>query len=157
MQKIATCLWFDGNAEEAVNFYVSVFANSRIVSVLRAPPGGPMPADSAILVTFELEGQTFLALNGGPQFKFSEAISLSVSCATQAEVDALWEKLTAGGQPSDCSWLKDKYGLSWQICPKVLIDLLMDPDRGKAGRVMNAMMTMSKIDIAKLQQAAAGA
>src|SRR5438309_1970551 len=116
MQKIAPCLWFDGNAEEAVNFYVSVFANSRIVNVLRAPPGMPMPENSVVLVEFELEGQSFQALNGGPQFKFTEAISLSVSCATQQEVDTLWAKLTAdGGQPSNCSWLKDKFGLSWQI------------------------------------------
>lgn len=156
MQKITPCLWFDGNAEEAANFYISIFPNSKIVSIMRWPPGMPGPENSVLVVYFELAGQSFMALNGGPQFKFNEAISLSVDCETQAELDAYWEKLLAGGgQPSECSWLKDKFGVSWQICPRILPQLLQDPDRAKAGRVMAAMMTMSKIDIDKLKQAAA--
>jgi len=155
MQKISPCLWFDGQAEEAAKFYVSIFANSRIVNIMRWPPGGPVPEGTPLLVDFELEGQSFQALNGGPQFKFNEAISLSISCETQAEVDALWQKLTAGGgQDGNCSWIKDKYGISWQIVPKLLPQLLNDPDRAKAGRVMAAMMQMNKIDIDKLKQAA---
>ena len=147
MQKITTFLWFDGNAEEAMKFYVSVFENSKIVSTMPGPDG------KVLTGTFELEGQRFMALNGGPSFKFTEAISLFVNCETQAEVDELWSKLTAGGAESQCGWLKDKFGLSWQIIPSALGRLLGDKDRAKAGRAMQAMLQMRKIDIAKLQQA----
>jgi predicted 3-demethylubiquinone-9 3-methyltransferase (glyoxalase superfamily) len=148
VQKIRTFLWFDDNAEEAVRFYTSVFSNSRM--------GQPslMPDGKVILVEFELEGQQFIALNGGPQFRFTEAISLFVSCETQEEVDTLWNKLTAdGGEESMCGWLKDKYGLSWQIIPSALTRLLADKDRGRASRVMQAMLKMRKIDIATLEKA----
>ncbi len=158
MDKLTPCLWFDNNAETAVNFYISVFANSRIISIMRWPPGGPAPEGTVLVIYFELEGQSFMAMNGGPHFKFTEAISLSIACETQAEVDVLWTKLTAdGGQDSECSWVKDKFGLSWQIAPKVLAELLQDPDRQKAGRVMAAMMTMKKINIDKIKEAAQGA
>jgi predicted 3-demethylubiquinone-9 3-methyltransferase (glyoxalase superfamily) len=156
-KKVSICLWFDGNAEEAVNFYVATFANSKIVSVTRAPAGGPMPAGSVLVMNFELEGVPFIALNGGPLYKFSEAISISVSCETQDEVDALWERLTSdGGQAGPCAWLKDKFGLSWQIVPRILPELLMCGDAAKSARVFGAMMQMTKIDIAKLKAAAAG-
>lgn len=145
MQKIVPFLWFDGNAEEAMNFYVSVFKNSKVLSVMG-------PKGKAISTTFQLEGQEFYALNGGPQFKFTEAISLFVNCETQQEVDELWAKLTEGGEESQCGWLKDKYGLSWQIIPTILGKLLQDKDREKANRVMQAMLQMKKIDIAKLNQ-----
>lgn len=154
MQKITPYLWFDQQAEEAANFYTSIFNNSRIGEVHRYGEGGPMPAGTAMMVTFELEGQRFMALNGGPQFKFTEAISLYVSCATQAEVDLLWEKLGEGGQEQMCGWLKDKFGLSWQIIPTALGELMGDPDPQKAGRVVQAMLQMKKIDIAGLRQAA---
>ena len=155
MQKITPCLWFDGNAEEAVTFYTSVFKNSKVVSVTRCGEAGPWPKGTVLVMYFQLEGQGFIALNGGPQFKFSEAISLSVDCETQAEVDELWAKLTAdGGQPSQCSWLKDKFGLSWQIVPRILPQLLADKDPEKAKRAMQAMMQMGKIDIQKLKEAA---
>jgi predicted 3-demethylubiquinone-9 3-methyltransferase (glyoxalase superfamily) len=148
MQKITTFLWFDGDAEEAMKFYVSVFKNSKILSTMPGPDG------KVLTGTFQLEGQQFMALNGGPHFKFTEAISLFVNCETQAEVDDLWNKLTAGGgAESQCGWLKDKFGLSWQIIPSALGRLLGDKDRVKAGRVMQAMLKMRKIDIAKLQQA----
>jgi predicted 3-demethylubiquinone-9 3-methyltransferase (glyoxalase superfamily) len=147
MQKITPFLWFDGKAEEAMQFYVSIFKNSMIVSTMPGPDG------KVLTGTFQLEGQQFMALNGGPQFKFTEAISLFVNCETQAEVDDLWNKLTAGGAESQCGWLKDKFGLSWQIIPSVLGRLLGDKDRVKANRVMQAMLQMKKIDIAKLQQA----
>jgi predicted 3-demethylubiquinone-9 3-methyltransferase (glyoxalase superfamily) len=147
MQKITPFLWFDGKAEEAMQFYVSIFKNSKIVSTMPGPDG------KVLTGTFQLEGQQFMALNGGPQFKFTEAISLFVNCETQAEVDDLWNKLTAGGAESQCGWLKDKFGLSWQIIPSVLGRLLGDKDRVKANRVMQAMLQMKKIDIAKLQQA----
>ncbi len=150
MQKITPFLWFDGKAEEATNFYVSIFKNSRVVSVNRGPDG------AVFSTTFQLEGQDFYALNGGPQFKFTEAISLFVSCETQAEVDELWEKLSAGGQTQQCGWLKDKFGLSWQIIPTVLGKLLQDKDREKAGRVMQAMLQMKRIDIQGLKQAHEG-
>jgi predicted 3-demethylubiquinone-9 3-methyltransferase (glyoxalase superfamily) len=150
MQKITPFLWFDGNAEEAMNFYVSVFRNSRIVNVHRA-------GDAVMTATFELEGQRFTALNGGPQFKFTEAISLFVDCPTQQEVDRLWERLTDGGEPGRCGWLKDKYGLSWQIIPSALGRLLGDQDPERAGRVLQAMLQMGKIDIAGLQRAHDGA
>jgi len=141
MQKITPFLWFDNQAEEAAQFYIAIFKNSKLTSV------------SPMMVTFELEGQPFMALNGGPTFRFSEAISLFVSCETQPEVDELWDKLSAGGSTSRCGWLKDKYGLSWQIIPKTLGELMGDPDPGKSGRVMQAMLQMTKIDIAALQRA----
>ncbi len=140
-----------------MHFYCSVFKNSKPGKVLRYGDAGPGPKGSVMLCTFELEGQHFTALNGGPHFKFNEAISLVVDCKSQEEVDTLWEKLTAGGgQPGDCGWLKDKYGLSWQITPTVLIEMISDPDPGKSQRAMKAMMTMTKIDIAKLQEAVRG-
>jgi predicted 3-demethylubiquinone-9 3-methyltransferase (glyoxalase superfamily) len=148
MQKITPFLWFDNQAEEAANFYVSIFKNSRVLSIMPGPNG------KAMGVSFELDGQEFKALNGGPQFKFTEAISLFVNCETQAEVDDLWQKLTAdGGKPSRCGWLKDKYGLSWQIVPTVLGELLGSKDRTRATNAMNAMLQMDKIDIRKLQEA----
>jgi predicted 3-demethylubiquinone-9 3-methyltransferase (glyoxalase superfamily) len=147
MQKITTFLWFDGKAEEAMKFYVSIFKNSKILSTMPGPDG------KVLTGTFQLEGQQFMALNGGPQFRFTEAISLFVSCETQAEVDELWSKLTAGGAESQCGWLKDKFGLSWQIIPAVLGRLFGDKDRVKANRAVQAMLQMKKIDIAKLQQA----
>lgn len=148
MKKITPFLWFDNQAEEAMNFYVSIFKNSRVLGVMPGPNG------IAQSVTFELEGQEFMALNAGPQFKFNEAISFFVNCETQAEVDELWNKLTAdGGEESMCGWLKDKYGLSWQIIPTALGELLGDPDREKAGRVMQAMLRMTKIDIQGLREA----
>jgi predicted 3-demethylubiquinone-9 3-methyltransferase (glyoxalase superfamily) len=147
MQKITTFLWFNDKAEEAANFYVSLFKNSKILNIARS-------GDSVMMATFQLEGQPFMALNGGPQFKFTEAISLFVNCETQEEVDDLWNKFTAGGgKESQCGWLKDKYGLSWQIIPTALGKLMGDPDRTKANRVMEAMLQMKKINIAKLQQA----
>jgi predicted 3-demethylubiquinone-9 3-methyltransferase (glyoxalase superfamily) len=157
MQKIRPFLWFDNQAEEAASFYVSIFKNSRIVSVARYGEAGPGPKGSAMTVQFELDGQEFIALNGGPVFTFNEAISFSVDCQSQEEVDELWEKLTAGGQPGRCAWLKDKYGVSWQIVPRALIELLRDKDPARAKRVMQAMLQMSKIDIAKLRQAAESA
>ncbi len=154
MNKITPFLWFDNQAEEAANFYVSVFKNSKVLGVSRYGEAGPGPKGSAMTVSFELNGQQFTALNGGPaHFGFSEAISFYVDCETQAEVDELWEKLTAGGEPGPCGWLKDKYGLSWQIVPKTLIQLLGDKDPAKANRTMQAMLKMSKLDIAELQRA----
>jgi len=147
MKKITPFLWFDDQAEEAMNFYVSIFKNSKVLSV------SPGPSGTAFSVSFVLDGQEFTALNGGPQFKFTEAISLSVNCETQAEVDELWEKLSAGGEQVQCGWLKDKYGLSWQIVPTALGKLLGDPDPVKSQRVMQAMLKMKKIEIADLQQA----
>jgi predicted 3-demethylubiquinone-9 3-methyltransferase (glyoxalase superfamily) len=153
MQKITPFLWFDGRAEEAMNFYVSVFKNSKVVSVSRYGEGGPGPKGTAMSVKFQLDGQEFFGLNGGPQFTFSPAISFFVNCETQQEVDELWEKLSEGGKKERCGWLKDKYGLSWQIIPSVLGKLLHDKDAEKAGRVMKAMLQMDKIDITRLQQA----
>ena len=153
MQKITPYLWFDNQAEEAMNFYTSIFKNSKIGSVSRYGEGGPGPAGTVISATFQLEGQEFMALNGGPAFKFTEAISFFVSCETQAEVDELWDKLSEGGEIQMCGWLKDKFGLSWQIIPTVLGELMGDPDVEKAGRVMNAMLQMKKIDIAGLRRA----
>ena len=148
MNKITPFLWFDDQAEQAMRFYVSVFKNSKVLSV------SPGPNGKAMSVTFELEGQAFMALNGGPEFKFTEAISLFVSCTTQEEVDDLWAKLTAdGGEESRCGWLKDKYGLSWQIIPTALMEMLGDADPGKAGRAMEAMLKMNKIDIKALRAA----
>ena len=153
MQKITPFLWFNDQAEEAMNFYTAIFKNSKISSVSRYGEGGPGQQGSVMTATFELDGQEFMALNGGPLFTFTEAISFFVNCETQAEVDELWEKLTEGGEESQCGWLKDKYGLSWQIVPSVLGELLNDPDAEKAGRVMNAMLQMKKIDIAGLRAA----
>jgi len=153
MQKITPFLWFDNNAEEAVNHYLSIFKNSKIVTVVRYGDAGPGPKGSVMTVAFQLEGQDFIALNGGPIFKFTEAISLSVDCKTQQEVDELWEKLSDGGQKGQCGWLKDKFGLSWQINPSVLVEMLQDKDAEKSKRVMQAMLQMGKIDIARLRQA----
>jgi len=152
-QKITPFLWFDGKAEDAMNHYVSIFKNSKIVSVARCGEAGPGPKGTVMSATFQLEGQQFIALNGGPQFKFTEAISLFVNCETQDEVDDLWEKLSAGGAKSRCGWLKDKFGLSWQIIPSVLGEMLQDKDPVKSKRVMEAMLQMDKIDIAQLKQA----
>jgi predicted 3-demethylubiquinone-9 3-methyltransferase (glyoxalase superfamily) len=157
MQKIQPCLWFDGHAEEAANYYVSTFKNSKVLEVARMGEGGPAPAGTVLTVRFQLEGLEFMALNGGPEFKFNEAISLYVDCKTQEEVDELWEKLTAdGGEPSQCGWLKDKYGVSWQIVPTALIELMSDPDPEKSHRVMQAMLQMGKIEIAGLKRAYEG-
>jgi predicted 3-demethylubiquinone-9 3-methyltransferase (glyoxalase superfamily) len=153
MQKISPFLWFDGNAEEAANFYVSIFKNSKILNISRYGDSGPGPKGSVMVVKFQLNGQEFMALNGGPAFKFTEAISFLVNCETQEEVDELWEKLTAGGKEIQCGWLKDKFGLAWQIVPTILGELMTEKDPKKAARVMQAMMQMIKIDINKLQQA----
>jgi len=153
MQKITPFLWFDDQAEVAVNFYCSLFNNSKIVSVSRYGDAGPGPKGTVMSMTFQLEGQEFMALNGGPQYKFTEAVSLYVNCKTQQEVDTLWEKLTDGGEEGPCGWLKDKYGLSWQIIPSALGEMLSDPDPVKARRAMEAMFQMKKIDIGKLKQA----
>ena len=152
MKKITPYLWFEDQAEEAANYYASIFKNSKIHEIQRYGEAGPGPAGSAMIVTFELEGQNFIALNGGPQFKFNEAISFYVDCKTQEEVDELWAKLSAGGEEGPCGWLKDKYGLSWQIIPTALTELLSDPDPEKAERVMKAMLQMSKIDIEGLKK-----
>ena len=156
MQSITPFLWFDGNAEEAMNFYVSIFRDSKVESVSRWGEGGPGPKGSVMTATFRLAGQKFMALNGGPQFKFTEAISLFVSCETQEEIDDLWEKLSAGGSKDRCGWLKDRYGLSWQVVPSVLGPLMGDPDPGKSKRVVAAMLQMSKLDIAALKRAHEG-
>ena len=156
MQKIVTYLWFDNQAEEAAELYTSLFDNSRIVNVTRYGDAGPGPKGTAMMVVFELAGQEFLALNGGPQYKFTEAVSLFVNCETQAEVDELWEKLTEGGEAQPCGWLKDRFGLSWQIIPTALTRLMSDPNPEKAGRVVQAMLQMSKIDVAGLEKAYAG-
>jgi len=156
MQKITTFLWFDRQAEEAARFYVSVFTNSRIVKTVRYGAAGPGPTGSVMTVAFELNGVPFTALNGGPLFHFSEAISFVVNCQSQPEVDTLWQKLSAGGEPGRCGWLKDKYGLSWQVVPTVLPVLLSDPDAAKAQRTMQAMLKMDKLDIAGLERAHAG-
>jgi predicted 3-demethylubiquinone-9 3-methyltransferase (glyoxalase superfamily) len=154
MQKITPFLWFDNQAEEAIHFYTSIFKESKVTHVARYGDAGPGPAGSVMSATFELAGQQFMALNGGPQFKFTEAISLYVNCHSQAEVDELWEKLTQdGGEEGPCGWLKDRFGLSWQIIPATLGELLTDPDPEKAQRVMQAMLQMKKIDIATLQRA----
>ena len=153
MQKITPFLWFDNQAEEAVNFYVSIFKNSKIVSLTRYGETGPGPKGQVMSVNFELDGQAFMALNGGPLFKFTEAISLFVNCTSQAEVDELWEKLGSGGTIQQCGWLKDKYGLSWQIIPTVLMQLLGDKNPSKSQAVMKAMLQMRKLEIGALQQA----
>src|SRR5713226_7223649 len=156
MQKITPFLWFDGKAEEAMNFYISIFKNSKIVSVTRYGEAGPGPKGTVMGATFQLDGQQFFALNGGPHFTFSPAISLFVNCETQQEVDDLWEKLSAGGEKQRCGWLKDKFGLSWQVIPSVLSEMLRDKDPAKSSRVMQAMMQMDKIDIAGLKRAYQG-
>jgi predicted 3-demethylubiquinone-9 3-methyltransferase (glyoxalase superfamily) len=153
MEKITPFLWFDKEAEEAANFYVSVFDNSKISSVSRSGEAGPGQKATAMSVTFELEGRPFFALNGGPHYKLTPAISLFVNCETQGEVDALWDKLCEGGKPLRCGWLTDKFGLSWQIIPSVLGKLLQSPDREKANRAMKAMLAMEKLDIRALQDA----
>ena len=158
MQKITPFLWFDDKAEEAAKFYVSLFKNSKIGDIARYDDAGAKaagrPKESVMVVEFQLEGQEFVALNGGPHFKFTEAISFVVNCETQEEVDYFWEKLLEGGQESQCGWLKDKYGLSWQIVPTILPELLQDKDPQKSQRVMKAMLQMKKIDIQTLKQAA---
>ena len=154
MQKITPFLWFDTQAEEAAKFYASVFPNSKILKTARYGEAGPGPKGSVMTVEFELDGQRMIALNGGPVFKFTEAISLSVDCKDQKEVDYYWSKLSQGGQESMCGWLKDRYGLSWQVNPSILGELLSGPDAKKAKRVMEAMLKMKKIDIAALKAAA---
>jgi predicted 3-demethylubiquinone-9 3-methyltransferase (glyoxalase superfamily) len=156
MQKITPFLWFNDQAEEAMQFYVSIFPDSKVKSVTRYGDVGPGPKGTVMTASFQLSGQDFVALNGGPQFPFTWAISFVVDCETQEEVDSYWEKLSEGGQPSRCGWLQDKYGLSWQIVPRALPELLQDKDPAKAQRVMKAMLQMDKIDIAKLKEAAEG-
>ena len=153
MPKITPFLWFDNSAEEAANFYTSIFKNSKINSVSRYGDAGPGPKGSVMTIGFTLDGQDFTALNAGPHFKFNESVSFVVHCKTQEEVDNYWDKLSAGGKESQCGWLKDKFGLSWQITPDALIELLGDKDAAKAQRVMQAMLQMSKIDIQKLKDA----
>ena len=156
MQKIMPCLWFDHQAEEAANFYGSIFEDSKILEVARYGEGGPMPAGTVLTVTFTLQGQEFMALNGGPHFQFSPAISFYVNCESQEEVDRLWEKLLDGGEEEQCGWLKDRYGVSWQIVPTVLGEMMNDPDPEKVKRVTSAMLKMVKLDIAGLERAYAG-
>jgi predicted 3-demethylubiquinone-9 3-methyltransferase (glyoxalase superfamily) len=157
MQKITPCLWFDDQAEEAAKFYVSIFKNSKVKSITRYGEAGARasgrPKGSVMTVTFEIEGQEFVALNGGPLFKFTEAISLMVKCETQKEIDDMWNKLSAGGEEGPCGWLKDKYGLSWQIVAPGIDEMLNDKDAGKSERVMEAVLKMGKIDLARLKQA----
>lgn len=153
MQKIVTFLWFEDKAEEAANFYVSLFKNSKVTGVHRNGDAGPGPKGSVMMVNFQVEGQEFMALNGGPHFKFTPAISLFVNCENQDEVDQLWDRLSEGGRKDRCGWLQDKYGLSWQIIPTALMKLMSDPDREKSARVMKAMLQMDKIDIGRLEEA----
>jgi predicted 3-demethylubiquinone-9 3-methyltransferase (glyoxalase superfamily) len=156
MRRITPFLWFNNQAEEAANFYVSIFDNSKIVRVVRYGDAGPGPKGSVMIVEFELDGQAFIALNGGPHFKFTEAISFSVDCGSQEEIDRFWRTLSEGGEEVQCGWLKDKYGLSWQIVPWALPQMLSDPDPGKSKRVMDAMLKMKKLDIQALQTAYRG-
>jgi predicted 3-demethylubiquinone-9 3-methyltransferase (glyoxalase superfamily) len=156
MKKITPFLWFDGKAEEAMNFYVSIFKNSKVVGITRYGEAGPGPKGTVMTAKFELDGQEFVALNGGPLFTFTEAISFVVNCETQQEVDEFWEKLSKGGTKSRCGWLKDKYGLSWQIVPTVLPELIQDKDPEKSQRVMQAMLQMDKIEIEALKRAYLG-
>ena len=156
MQKIVPNLWFDTEAEDAANFYTSVFKNSRVTSISHYGEAGPRPAGTVLTVEFELEGQAFTALNGGPDFKFDEAISLLVNCESQEEVDYFWDELSAGGEEGPCGWLKDKFGLSWQVIPTALGEMMQDEDSEKANRVMTAMLKMGKIDIGALEKARAG-
>ena len=156
MQKISPCLWFDNNAEEAVDFYTSVFKNSRVIGSSRYGDAGPGPKGTIMTIDFELEGVRYAALNGGPNFQFTEAVSLVVNCQTQEEVDYYWEKLSEGGQKIECGWLKDKFGLAWQITPILLIEQLLSDDQQKVDRVMKAMMQMKKLDIEGIRKAAEG-
>ncbi len=156
MQKITPFLWFDGKAEEAANFYTSIFKSSKILNVARYGEAGPGPKGTVMAVTFQLEGQEFMALNGGPQFTFSPAISFFANCETQAEVDELWEKLSACGEKLQCAWLKDKFGVSWQVVPRALLELMQDKDPVKSQRVFKAMLQMTKIDIDGLKRAYRG-
>ncbi len=153
MQKITPCLWFDDQAEEAARFYTAIFKNSKIGEVAYYGEGAPRPKGSVLTVRFQLDGQEFLALNGGPQFQFTEAVSFIVNCETQEEVDRMWEKLSEGGEKVQCGWLKDKYGLSWQIVPTVLAKMLSDPDPARAERVLQAVLRMKKLDIKELEKA----
>lgn len=155
MQKITPFLWFDHQAEEAVNFYTSIFKNSKVGRVARYGEAGPGPQGSVMTVAFQLDGQEFAALNGGPNFKFNHAVSFVVNCESQAEVDQMWDKLCAGGEIEQCGWLRDRYGVSWQVVPTMLIKLLQDEDAGKTQRVMQAVMKMKKLDIEGLKRAAA--
>jgi len=157
MNKITPFLWFDTQAEEAAKFYASIFKNSKVGNITRYGDAGPGPAGSAMTVAFELDGQAFIALNGGPEYKFTEAVSFTVDCQSQAEVDQYWGKLSSGGEEGPCGWLKDKFGLSWQIVPSDMMKLLGDKDRTKANRAMQAMLKMKKLDIAALQRAFDGA
>jgi predicted 3-demethylubiquinone-9 3-methyltransferase (glyoxalase superfamily) len=157
MQKITPFLWFNDQAEEATNFYVSIFKNSKVLRVTRNRASGPGPKGSVMSTTFQLDGQEFYALNGGPMFTFTPAISFFIHCETQPEIDDFWEKLSAGGKPERCGWLKDRFGVSWQVVPSILGKLLQDPDPAKSKRVMAAMLQMNKLDIKGLQQAADGA
>jgi len=156
VQKISPFLWFDGKAEEAAEFYTSVFKNSKILNIARYGEAGPGPKGTVMMTTFQIEGQDFMALNGGPQYTFSPAISFFVNCETQAEVDELWDKLSAGGREVQCGWLQDKYGVSWQIIPKALMELMQDKDPVKSQRVFRAMLQMIKIDIEGLERAYRG-
>lgn len=152
-QKITPCLWFDKNAEEAVNFYATVFGNASIESTSRYGDGAPLPKGTALVIQFSIEGQQFLALNGGPHFKLNEAVSFVVNCEAQSEIDYFWEKLSAGGEIQECGWLKDKFGLSWQVVPTIVNKMMTDDDEEKSGRVMAAILKMKKIEIQKLEQA----
>jgi predicted 3-demethylubiquinone-9 3-methyltransferase (glyoxalase superfamily) len=154
MQKITPCLWFDTEAEEAAHFYVSLFENSRVLEVSRYGDAGPRPAGSVMTVSFQLDGQQFVALNGGPEFTFNEAVSFQIGCQGQEEVDHFWNGLGEGGEPGPCGWLKDRYGVSWQVIPTALGELLGDPDPERAQRAMKAMLTMGKIDVGALERAA---
>ena len=157
MNEITPCLWFDTRGEEAARFYTSVFPNSKISKITHYGSAGPRPEGTVMTVEFELDGAPFVALNGGTDFTFNEAISFQVFCEKQEDVDSYWDKLTEGGEPGPCGWLKDRFGLSWQVVPRRLVELLGDPDPGRAGRAMQAMMQMSKIEIAKLEEAASAA
>ncbi len=156
-QKITPFLWFDSNAEEAMNFYVSVFKNAEVLSVSRYGEAGPGPAGAVMVASFRLEGQEFLALNGGPKFRFTEAVSFLIDCASQEEIDHYWDRLSEGGEQGPCGWLKDRFGLSWQVVPSILSEMLQDQNRERANRVMQAMLQMTKMDIAKLEHAYAQA
>jgi predicted 3-demethylubiquinone-9 3-methyltransferase (glyoxalase superfamily) len=153
MQKITPCLWFDNQAEEAARFYTSIFKNSKVGKIVYCGEGAPRPKGSVLTVRFQLDGQKFLALNGGPQFKFTEAVSLMVNCKTQKEMDRMWAKLSEGGQEVECGWVKDKYGLSWQIVPTILAKMMSDPDPARAQRVLQAVLSMKKLDIKVLKKA----
>ena len=157
LTKITPCLWFDTEGEEAATFYTSIFKNSRVLEVAHYGSAGPRPAGTVMTVSFELDGQPFIALNGGPEFTFDEAISFQVSCESQDEVDEFWTRLSEGGEEGPCGWLKDKFGVSWQIVPTVLYELIRDPDPAKSQRAMQAMLGMKKLDIDELQRAAAQA